>query len=103
VCAVGRRLRISRIDRSAAELLNWRDFMLGCFVMSAHSIAKTHLAAVVADADAARIPIGDALHALLVTVVQEYKSARGVVDTRRALEFQMNNLADDIDYEFMRP
>jgi hypothetical protein len=43
------------------------------------------------------------LHALLVTVVQAYKSARGIADARRALEFQMNNLADDIDYEFMRP
>jgi len=71
--------------------------------MSAHSIARDHVAAVVAESTAARIPTGDALHALLVTVVQEYKSARGLADTRRALEFQMNNLADDIDYEFMRP
>jgi hypothetical protein len=43
------------------------------------------------------------LHALLVTVVEALKKERGVIDTRRALEFQMNNLADDADYEFMRP
>ena len=71
--------------------------------MSAHSIAKKYVAAVVEEATAARIPAGDALHALLVTVVQAYKSTHGVADTRNALEFQMNNLADDIDYEFMRP
>jgi hypothetical protein len=71
--------------------------------MSAHSIAKVHVAAAVEEATAARIPIGDALHALLVTVVHEYKSTHGIADTRNALEFQMNNLADDIDYEFMRP
>jgi hypothetical protein len=71
--------------------------------MSAHSIAQAHVAAVVEEASAARIPTADALHALLVTVVQAYKSTHGIPDTRGALEFQMNNLADDLDYEFMRP
>jgi hypothetical protein len=71
--------------------------------MSAHSIAKAHVAAAVEEARAARIPTADALHALLVTVVQAYKSAHSIADTRGALEFQMNNLADDLDYEFMRP
>ena len=71
--------------------------------MSAHSIAKSHVAAVVAEATAARIPTGDALHALLVNVVEAYKASRGIADTRNALEFQMNNLSDDIDYAFMRP
>jgi hypothetical protein len=71
--------------------------------MSAHSIAQQHVAAVAAESTAQRIPLGDALHALLVTVVQAYKSERGIADTRQALEFQANNLADDADYEFMRP
>jgi len=71
--------------------------------MSAHSIAKAHVAAAVAEATAARIPTADALHALLVTVVEAYKAAHGVADTRNALDFQMNNLSDDIDYAFMRP
>ena len=71
--------------------------------MSAHSIAQSHVDALVAETTAARIAPRDALHALLVTVVQAYKAAQGVADARNVLQFQMDNLADDIDYEFMRP
>ena len=70
--------------------------------MSVYTIARTHVDAAVAEAAAARLPTGDCLHALLVTVVEALKNERGVPDTRRALEFQMNNL-EDRDYEFMRP
>jgi hypothetical protein len=71
--------------------------------MSAYSIAKTHVDLALKEAAAARIPTADALHAVLVTVVQAYKAARGIPSTKQALEFQANNLADDQDYEFMRP
>ncbi len=71
--------------------------------MSVYSIARTHLDAAVADAERDGLVAGDALHALLVSVVEALKRERGIADTRRALDFQMNNLADDTDYEFMRP
>jgi hypothetical protein len=70
--------------------------------MSVYTIAKDHVGAALAEATAARLPSGDCLHALLVTVVEALKTERGPQDTRRALEFQMNNL-EDRDYEFMRP
>jgi hypothetical protein len=71
--------------------------------MSVYSIARTHLDAALAEAARDHLVPGDALHALLVSVVEALKKERGLADTRRALEFQMNNLADDTDYEFMRP
>jgi hypothetical protein len=71
--------------------------------MSIYTIARDHVSAALADADTAKLPKGDCLHALLVTVVEALKAERGMDDTKRALEFQMNNLADDTDYEFMRP
>jgi len=71
--------------------------------MSAYSISKRYVEGALNDAQAAGIPVDDLLHALLVTVTQAYKSERGLASARDALEFQMNNLADDLDYEFMRP
>jgi len=71
--------------------------------MSVHSIARQHVDAALAEAATAKLGAGDCLHALLVTVAQALKNERGIADTRRALEFQMDNLSDDIDYEFMRP
>jgi hypothetical protein len=71
--------------------------------MSVSSIARSHVEAALNDATEARLPRGDCLHALLVTVAQALVKERGIADTRSAMEFQMNNLADDADYEFMRP
>lgn len=71
--------------------------------MSVYTIARDHVTTALADAETAQLPKGDCLHALLVTVVEALKAERGMDDTKRALEFQMNNLADDTDYEFMRP
>jgi hypothetical protein len=71
--------------------------------MSVYTIARDHVSAAVADAERAKLAKGDCLHALLVSVVEALKQERGSDDTKRALEFQMNNLADDTDYEFMRP
>ena len=71
--------------------------------MSNYSIARSHVEAALNEAAAAKLPRGDCLHALLVTVAQALTQERGIADTRSALEFQMNNLADDADYEFMRP
>jgi len=81
--------------------------MLGVFAqgiaMSVNSIARDHVNAALRDAEAERLSRGDCLHALLVTVAQALAQERGIADTKSALEFQMNNLADDADYEFMRP
>ena len=71
--------------------------------MSIYSIARKHVDSALNDAAAEKLGRGDCLHALLVTVAQALTQERGVADTRSALEFQMNNLADDADYEFMRP
>jgi len=71
--------------------------------MSVYTIARHHVDAALADSAAEKLPAADCLHALLVTVAQALTKARGLADTRHALEFQMNNLADDADYEFMRP
>ncbi len=71
--------------------------------MSVYAIARGHISAAVTDAERDGLPKGDCLHALLVSVIEALKAERGVDDTRGALEFQMNNLADDADYEFMRP
>jgi hypothetical protein len=71
--------------------------------MSVYTIARSHVDTALAESEAARLPAGDCLHALLVTVVQGLLKQRGAADTRHALEFQMNNLAEDADYEFMRP
>jgi hypothetical protein len=71
--------------------------------MSVYTIARDHVSAAVADAEREQLQKGDCLHALLVSVVEALKEERGMDDTKRALEFQMNNLADDTDYEFMRP
>ena len=71
--------------------------------MSAYTIARSHVDAALAESAATKVPAGDCLHALLVTVAQALTKERGIADTRHALEFQMNNLNEDADYEFMRP
>jgi hypothetical protein len=71
--------------------------------MSVYTIARSHVEAALAESSAAKLPAGDCLHALLVTVAQALTKERGISDTRQALEFQMNNLNEDADYEFMRP
>jgi hypothetical protein len=71
--------------------------------MSAYSIAKEHLDRALAAATAEGIRPQDALHALLVTLVERYKTTQGMATTQAALDFQMRNLSDDEDYAFMRP
>jgi hypothetical protein len=71
--------------------------------MSAYSIARECLDRALAAAATEGIRPPDALHALLVTLVERYKSTQGVETTRAALDFEMRNLSDDEDYAFMRP
>ena len=71
--------------------------------MSAYSIARHHVDTALHAAEGERISRGDCLHAMLVTIAQALVKERGIPDTKSALEFQMHNLADDADYEFMRP
>ncbi len=71
--------------------------------MSAYTIAREQIEAALAAGTGAGHSRGDILHALLVKVVEGYKTERGPEDTRAALDFQARNLADDEDYAFMRP
>jgi hypothetical protein len=71
--------------------------------MSAYSIARTHVDLALAAAETEGIRAPDALHALLVTIVERYKASQGIATTQAALDFQMRNLGDDEDYAFMRP
>jgi hypothetical protein len=71
--------------------------------MSAYSIAREHVEHALSAAGSAGIPPDDAVHALLVCVVERYKAGRGVPATQAALDFQLRNLSDDEDYAFMRP
>ena len=40
--------------------------------------------------------------AMLATVVDTYKAQHGAADARSVLEFQMENLDDDVDHPLMR-
>ena len=71
--------------------------------MSAYNIARTAIDAALVSARQDGFDPADVGHALLISAVESYKSLRGIEDTRAALEFQLNNLSDDLDYEFMRP
>ena len=71
--------------------------------MSNYSIAREHVDAALRKAETERLPRGDCLHALLVTVAQALAKERGIDNTKSALEFQMNNLDETADYEFIRP
>lgn len=71
--------------------------------MSAYTIARGALDDAMKSAAKEGFAPADVAHALLVTLVETYKELRGMDDTRDALQFQLDNLRDDLDYEFMRP
>jgi hypothetical protein len=71
--------------------------------VSAYSIARDAVDRVLEAAAGEGIRPPDALHALLVTLVERYKASQGMETTRAALDFQMRNLSDDEDDAFMRP
>lgn len=71
--------------------------------MSAYNLARDSINSAFEMATADGIEPTDMAHALLVSLIESYKALRGSEDVRQALEFQLNNLSDDLDYEFMRP
>jgi hypothetical protein len=71
--------------------------------MSTYTIAREHVERAVEAGKRAGIAEEDALHALLVAVVERYKVACGSEKAGAALDFQIRNLSDDEDYAFMRP
>jgi len=71
--------------------------------VSSYQIARQGIAEVLEQAATVNIDRQDALHALLVSVVDAYKAEVSAARARDALEFLLDNLDDGRDYEFMRP
>ncbi len=71
--------------------------------MSAYSIAREQTDAALTAAADAGIDAETVLRALLGTVVERYREARGADDLRAVLQYQLDNCRGDEDYEFMRP
>ncbi len=71
--------------------------------MSMYSIAAECVARAVAQAAEQGIAEDDLLRALLGTVSERYRGAKGVEDLKAILTYQLDHAAGDEDMEFMRP
>lgn len=71
--------------------------------MSAYSIAKQHVEGALSAAAEAGVDPEMALRALLATLVERYRELKGVDDLKAILQYQLDNVRGDEDYEFMRP
>jgi hypothetical protein len=71
--------------------------------MSAKDIAARHLAAALADADAASVPPDVLGRAMLSELIDLWRKTRSAADIRSELEFVAGNLDDDAEFYFMRP
>ena len=70
---------------------------------SATSIAKSHFAAALAEADEAGQGRDAVARAFMNLVLETYLAARPMEDVRRELANLAENLDPDTDYVFMRP
>ncbi len=68
----------------------------------ANGLAKRHLEGSPEEAHALGIDERLLGRAMLATVVDAYKAQHRAADPRFVLEFQMENLDDDVDHPFMR-
>lgn len=68
-----------------------------------HDIAQRHLAAALAEANAAGLTDDLLGRAMLAQVIGLYRRSRSATDIAYELEFAARNLDDDEDYAFMRP
>lgn len=71
--------------------------------MTAGAIAKRHLAAAIADADAAGIDPDVVCRSLLGLVVAQYLETRPVIDVQAELRFVAENCDPETDQIFIRP
>lgn len=71
--------------------------------MSAYSIARQHMDAAQAEAAEAGVDIDTLLRAMLATLAERYRDARGPDDLRAVLQYQLDNAQGDEDHMFMRP
>lgn len=71
--------------------------------MSAYAIARQQIDGALSAAAETGVDEEMVLRALLSTLVERYRELRGVEDLKAVLQYQMDNVRGDEDYEFMRP
>ena len=72
-------------------------------MMSLSQLVKKHIDAAVAEAGGHGHPPDAVARTMLSFVIEIYKSNREADDIRAELQYAMDNLDPDQDYEFMRP
>ncbi len=87
----------------AEERLGLISIFRGNVQMSAAEIAKRHLDAAVAEAEAEGLGHDSVCRALLGLVVAKYLESRSVADVQSELHFVADNCDPDMDFAFMRP
>lgn len=71
--------------------------------MSLSNLVKKHLDAAVAEAGEQGHPPDIVARTMLSFVIEVYRQQRDIDDIRSELQYAMDNLDPDQDYEFMRP
>ena len=71
--------------------------------MSAYGIAKQQIDGALSAASESGVDEEMVLRALLSTLVERYRALRGVDDLKAVLQYQIDNVRGDEDFEFMRP
>lgn len=71
--------------------------------MSVSTTVKKHLDAAIAEAGEQGHPPETVARTMLSFVIAVYREHRDVADIREELQYAMENLDPDQDYEFMRP
>jgi hypothetical protein len=72
-------------------------------LVSAFGIAKSQLEEACRQARAGGVDEELLLRALIGSVVERYRTLKGVDDLRAVLTYQLENVRGDEDHEFMRP
>jgi hypothetical protein len=71
--------------------------------MSLSTVVKKHVDAAVAEAAAEGHPADIVARTMLSFVIEIYRENRDLEDIRSELQYAMDNLDPDQDFEFMRP
>ena len=71
--------------------------------MTVSSIVKKHVEAAVAEAGEQGHPPENVARSMLSFVIAIYRQNRDVADIIEELQYSINNLDPDQEYEFMRP
>ncbi|MBT3334050.1 MAG: hypothetical protein HOK21_04500 [Rhodospirillaceae bacterium] len=71
--------------------------------MTVSSIVKKHVEAAVAEAGEQGHPPENVARSMLSFVIAIYRENRDVADIIEELQYSINNLDPDQEYEFMRP